>query len=247
MKAIISGQAAVAVFFDGEKMWSVNLDNLDKKIRCSESDLRFLFAGVTDLVELEDVTEEEALKELEQAWKKDRAMHLILILLDNEEAEETRQLAAECLEEFLPDSEVEEFVFNRMYAAPLPNEADLPGAMRYAEEVQGTYLHQLLNQLKSDQSEITHLCNAWNALPIKLFGSLEDVDTFKQAAIRAGAFRLFVAEDYRYNKILSKLLDAPQFRVHPKAREILTELQLIVKADIFPKNIENGTRYTFHE
>ena len=126
MKALVSGQAGIAVLIEGGRVSFLHLDS-PQPIPRSKADIPHLFADATDVVELPQTTVEKAGAALDLSWRQDRALHLILILLDREADDGARRIAVECLEEFLADSEVSAFVCNRLYSAPLPDLADMVG------------------------------------------------------------------------------------------------------------------------
>jgi len=63
------------------------------RIQRSESEIARLLSDATDVEVLDGATPEKAAEALELAWRKDRCLHLTLILLDGETREETRRLA----------------------------------------------------------------------------------------------------------------------------------------------------------
>ncbi|NQT12922.1 MAG: tetratricopeptide repeat protein, partial [Planctomycetes bacterium] len=189
MNALISGQAAVAVLFDGEAMYRLHLDEPDTLVPCAEGDLPRLFADVDDLAQIEVAGRDTALEELERLWEQDRGMHLVLILLDGGAEPETRRLAAECLDESLTVDTVSDFLADRMYAKPLPELADAEGACRHARDAGAARAEEFVEQLDVHQPYIFDRCTAWKSLPTNLFESTEARRAFEDALIDRGYFR----------------------------------------------------------
>lgn len=150
MKALISGQAGVAVLIEEDHLSSLHVDETEAT-PLNEEDLPYLLADTTDLSQLEDTTIDAVSVALELAYQKDQSLHLILILLDREADPEVRRLAAECLEESFTNPEVFNFIRNRLcepQPSP-PQNMDLPGARVHAQGVRTLRLVEFLNDLGS--------------------------------------------------------------------------------------------------
>ena len=85
MRAILSGQAGLAVLGDDDAVWVISVEAPEDRTPCNWRDAPYLLVDADDVVELPDVSQEKALDELEQAWRRDRSLQLMLILLDREE------------------------------------------------------------------------------------------------------------------------------------------------------------------
>jgi hypothetical protein len=177
MKALISGQAGIAVLIDGEACSSIEVHSSGSVPRAAR-DVAWLLGDAADLVELEGISKDDATRELEVAWLKDRSIHLALIALDREAGSENRLSAAECLSDLLKDSRVTDFVRNRLYAAPLPPNTDLPGALRLAGPLGSTRFGGILEEVQADQELIRRNRLAWDALRPDLFGGIAEKERF---------------------------------------------------------------------
>jgi tetratricopeptide (TPR) repeat protein len=117
-------------------------------------------------------------------------MQLALLLLDGVEDCETRHLASGCLDELLREPEICIYVTNRLYAAPLPETADLSGSLaaaRLSEPVTG-----LLKELETAQPHIRRLREAWDNVPAESFENDSARRAFEQTLVASGAFKAFV-------------------------------------------------------
>ena len=131
-------------------------------------------------------------------------------------------MAAECLEEFFAESEVFDFVRNRLYVAPLPQNVDFIGAVLQAEEAKASLLVEFLHDLDSHQSDIHHCRETWDALPDELFGDSIAKQQFGYTAVTAGVFRsLAQVSPGEADKVLFEYLRDPQLRLLPNSRPIL--------------------------
>jgi tetratricopeptide (TPR) repeat protein len=219
MKALVSGQAGYAFLLEGDPVTSIHIDRPNQWTGCLPHEMPWILRNVTDTITFENASQQEIFKELEASWERDRAVHLALILLDSQEEEMTRKSASECLSEFSTIDFMSD-LGNYFYAAPLPRNGDLDGAIRFARSAGASNLESFLVELRTDQSEILRRSEAWNALPDDLFDGQDDKELFRTAAAKAGAFRLFVTERYKSDIALFQMLASPQFRGSAKARRI---------------------------
>ena len=189
MRALISGQAGIAVMIDGEEYSSIEVHSVESVPRTAH-DVAYLVGDASDLVELEGVSRDDTARELEVAWRKDRSLHLALIAIDGEAARENRLCSAKCLIDLLRDSPITDFVRNRLYAAPLPATADLPSALELAGSSGSAEFGSVLRQVSADQELIRRNRVAWDALRSDLFGGATEKERFGFAAVESGMFRL---------------------------------------------------------
>lgn len=220
MKAILSGQTAVAVCIENDQFHSISIDSPETWRERHDWEIPLLFSDATDMLQLENMSRSQVLEKLEIAWAQDRSLQLILILLDHDEESETRIEAAECLDDFFSQAEVREYVENHLYSASLPSNADLSGAIQICTVASLAKVMDFLRALQSDQEEIAKRVAAWEALPISLFDNPTSKQDFYYEAVKYGAFRLFVIERHKKNLALVQLLSHPHFRGSSKARNI---------------------------
>lgn len=138
---------------------------------------------------MRDVSFEEVRNELNLAWRKDRALHLILILLDSKSPDEGRDQSAECLEGLVCDDAVYRFIEYRFFVAPLPGTADVEGALAIARRLQRGKIRDLLTEIQDHQEAIRLCRRAWEVLSVDLFGSAAKKEEFAFRAVEAGVFR----------------------------------------------------------
>ncbi len=221
MKAILSGQAAMAVCREDNRFYSISLDSEETWTERNEWDIPFLFTNIADILQMEYTSRSEVLKKLETAWEQDRCLQLTLIALDNEEDKEIRIEATECLNDLLCQAEVKEYVENRLYSAPMPTNADLDGAIQLSKETSSGTTMKFLLTIQDDQEEILKKYKAWNDLPDNIFGeTIGSKQDFYCEAVRYGAFRLFVTKRHKIGFAILQLLTHPRFRGISKARNV---------------------------
>lgn len=220
MRALVSGQAATGVLFGEGAIRYCRLDDEDLSA-VAETQWPALFAGCSDLKDMECSSELEFRDQVEAAWKKDRSLHLFLILLDADEDLDLRGQAAECLAELCDGASISDYVADRVYSAPAPVRADIDGAKRIATSMNNSELASFLRELEENQAEISERCRVLDSLPDSMFESVEERRSFYCQAIDAGAFRLFVRESGRSDQALYELLVHPYFRGKARARDII--------------------------
>jgi len=190
MNALVSGQAGIAILVRGDTLSVVQADSPETEREFPHSALGYLLAGAADVVSVQAVSREELVGRLGLAWRSDRAMQMVLLLLDGAEDCETRHLASGCLDQLLREPEVCIHVTNRLYAAPLPETADLNSSLaaaRLSETVTA-----LLKDLGTAQPEIARLREAWDNVPVQRFEGDSARDVFEQTLVASGAFKAFV-------------------------------------------------------
>ena len=164
MKALISGQAGLALLIDDGKCWSVSVEEPDLATPCAWEEFHYLLSSSDDVVSMEATTADDARAELQRAWSRDRALQMTLILLDREEDTEIREMAAECLEERLSDPSIPERLLNRLCESPLPDQADHLSAVRIADAGPFTRTASLLAELLRLQPAVFAVCAAFEDL-----------------------------------------------------------------------------------
>jgi hypothetical protein len=151
MDAVVSGRAGVALVLDGEQTFYLRSGAPIDRVPCAPTDFRWLFGDASDLRFLPDITADELAIELETAQDTDTALHLSLALLDSELSDETRAEVAEDLNQILASSAVAARLENVLYAAPLPQDTDAPGALVLAQRAGASRIVDLINGLVSLQ------------------------------------------------------------------------------------------------
>ncbi len=230
MNAIISGRNAIALLQDGDQLKSIHADALDTLVARKPADLPFLFGDGNDLQFFENVTSDEVATHLKRARNNDEALQLILILLDPELSKEVRQEAANVLEELLSTDEVAQHLLSVLYAQPLPDNADLAGALECCKLGSAKSAQNFFDALTNFQPIIREVRLAWDAIPDATFGAAELRVQYHAAVVCDGVFRDLVMT-------IAKGQDVDRFKVKSLQRplvEILPELQLILQLWISP-------------
>ncbi len=134
MQAVISGISRKALVVDGDSLQAFDVDEPTKLIDCHQSDLPYLFGEGRDLRFIEDADLESIGKELKSDSNLTLALDLTLISLDEELEEDIRKDAIQDLDELFTNQQVTEYLERIMYARPLPDDADLPGVLKFYDE-----------------------------------------------------------------------------------------------------------------
>ncbi|HSS50343.1 MAG TPA: hypothetical protein VLX28_15505 [Thermoanaerobaculia bacterium] len=188
MNAIVSGQNGMAMILDGEHASMLN-EGPDEPLReCHWEDFPRLFGDADDLEFLENVDLPKIVDHLAEAFAREQALQLTLVLLDNFFSHRTRRSAGKELESLIGKPRVERFVENVLSAHVLPAKSDLLGALSCIPR-DAPRARKLLENLWANQGHIAAVQRAWEALPTRLFGGEKVRSQVRTAAIRAGLFR----------------------------------------------------------
>ena len=123
MDAYVSGQAATAVVVDGSQCGLYRHGEGPHPVALvGERDIARIFVGCTDLQRLVDVKQDAVIKALEKSWRRDRALRLLLLCVDDNMDYLDRLEAEGALGELL-DSDTGQHVLDCMSAEPLPVQA----------------------------------------------------------------------------------------------------------------------------
>ena len=223
MNAVISGRAGLALLIDDESLMSVDVDDLGTAIPRSRSDLRFLLGDATDLVLLENTDQTQIAQRLDLEHNMACALDMTLIALDPGASMDLRVEAIAALDELLADSRVMERLEFSMYAKPLPDSADLTGALFCTEAT--TEARAFFERLEQSQTSIRAVREAWDVLPDRLFGDQATVKFgFHDAVVREGLFRQLVSSYGDQAKVSAFLIEAlknTSIRRVPNHREVI--------------------------
>ncbi len=190
MDALISAQAGTALLIQGSDLASIHADSPEKEIPRRAEEARLLFGEAQDLQVLEGVDRDQVVRRLRREVDSKEALQLSLILLDPALSEEIRSEAAEELEGLLTEEECREGLERVLFAHPLPQEADLSGALAHSDRA--LRAKDLLSQLADLQPAIAEVRRAWTEIPDTLFASPSDRRRVQVALVREGRFRELV-------------------------------------------------------
>lgn len=223
MDAVISGRAGTALLIDGISMFSFDVDDLDTHVPRQQSDLPFLFGDASDIQLLENVDCDHARRLLELAYNGACALDLALILLDSERSAEVREEAAEDLEGLFTDAQIIEHLESLLYARPLPEAADVTGAIERSDRVGAKTIVAVMQSLLERQTRIREVSQVWDATPSIIFGGEEPKAEFQREAIRECLFRglVIASVDGGVEGFLVGALRKPSIQALPENRDVL--------------------------
>lgn len=241
MKVRISGRAA-AFAIQRADGWQLGRRGRKELIRIAEPDVVRVLGNTPDVIEADLPTVSEAERRLETEWSKDRALRLLLLLLDSQEGVEGLAEAAKLLDRLLTNKHIVAHIENQFAQQPLPANADLARVEELAVDL--TDLSALLAHIREWQPMLPQVCSSFDALPNQLFGNPDEKADYRERAVAAGAFRA-LANGTRDGK----LTHAGLFELHgalkqfPHAREIARSWasafdRIAVELPSLPKDME---------
>jgi tetratricopeptide (TPR) repeat protein len=188
MKAIISGEAAVAAILDK----GVELRPLGKEpiVGLNVCELNRVLDGCRDvrMVEVKDKAEVDRL--VESAWRADRALRFFLFILDSEAEDDERREYADCLEELFGFEDSKLSVERRLFSNPIPV---LLEVNRIAHTLENYPIALgVFNVIISLQGIIAKVAEAFDEVPEDSFGGSSDKSLCREMLIDDGSFREIV-------------------------------------------------------
>lgn len=244
MNVAISGQAGLALLFEGEKIHSLHRHAPDELVERQPGSLRLLLAGIQDVEVFEDIDRKRAEIELRLASNRADGLHLALYLLDSTLSDGARAEVAQELEELLSDRCVADYVEAVLWSHPLPPDGDLEGGERIAAQ-NSTRAFDLLIRFERAQPWIDLAWTSWKEIPDEVFGTSESRDLARAMAVRRGLFPIVVkgiSEGRSTEEMNLQLLSRPEARDVPNLSDIagawLAQLQLAQSSEPieWPKN-----------
>ena len=194
MNAIVSGRSGRALLLDGEYLKSFDLDDPATIVPRHRSELPYIFGEAEDLRIIENTTVESVERELRTECHFTWALDLALISLDAELENDIRTDALEDLEQLLTETATLSRLENVLYSKPLPESADLAGALTLCDPKLSAAF-EFLRRLEDQQPSIERVNNAWEIIPTNVFGSHENREVFRHVAVKEGLFHTLVTID----------------------------------------------------
>ena len=189
MQAVLSGRAAVAFISDGATWHSIHYDELDRLVPRQPNEFDVLFQGVRDLDCIDDVTVDEIKDRLTDAVDSSEGLDLVLYLLDARLSDDTRDSAAQEFEELAGYPEIIEQIERILLAAPFPESADFGGGLAACERTQSHFTELLIDEWRCLQPSVESVFQAWHAIQLDRFGSLEARQQAHAVCLGQGLFR----------------------------------------------------------
>jgi tetratricopeptide (TPR) repeat protein len=186
MKAIISGQAGVALLPDRPARLirigqpEITLRDIQEAVRC--------FDGADDAKrhQLSDLSDVRIQLAHEDAFSD--ALKLLLFFLDPSESEEDVTEYAECIEEVIQTPEVFLMLERRMYSSPLPFPIEVNHLTRATKNAPSVI--KFVCDIISHQAAISRICKSFEELSPSLFESGLQKERARQHLSDWGAFLL---------------------------------------------------------
>jgi len=218
-RTLISGRSGVAVHFDGERVLSFHLDG-PQGLERGPNEVPRLFADSADVIAISGLSPGDIPARLELEWRKQQALVLCLLLLDRESNAEARLLAIPDIEESLAEPEILRFLRSRLFAAPLPCNADLIGSINRAHGLKASHVAALLQDIDRHQIEISRCRAAWDAVA---FHDERQKEGVAFELVNAGAFHaMSTAKPGQRGAVLTRFLALPEIRAFNGGQSCLT-------------------------
>lgn len=220
MQALISGFIGQALLVEGGVFRSLRVDRSATPTPASPGDVRNFLARATDAYALENTQVEQVLEALEAAWEGTAIFNLVQILTSPFEDDDTRNLAAEELDDSLKDQAAVAFAERSLFSAPWPTEIARPANC-------SSRVAAYLDRLGNVQTAIKSVDRAFGLVDLKLMRLDQEVfrDRFFATSIREGIFRLLVlymSGEASRAEVHFAIDKSPSLKSFKNSREILT-------------------------
>lgn len=150
----------------------------------SRKALEDLLAGANDIAHHSVESPAAAKKLADAAWRKDRALRLMLMLLDPSEPDDELPELAECLDNLMSHADAWRHCVNQLAAQPIPEPNRLGECLQQLASFER--LHTRLREIESLQDAIALAHDALHRLPDDVFEG--EKAEFVERAIDEGAF-----------------------------------------------------------
>lgn len=184
MRAVISGQAGLATVESGAELLLLSVESPGQPVPIHPDAVASIFRGATDTFSTEVDDAAAARELLSTAWKRDRLLQMLIILLRGDANWDVRALAAEAAEELIVSPEARRFALDRLHSKPLPGDADLPMAMTIARARSAGEIAEVLRELGGSREREA----AAGEAPELWTKSLPDVERIVAATVQRYGF-----------------------------------------------------------
>ncbi len=185
MFALVSGEAAVAVCVRGDSVSIFRVDSDVEENGFAIWAVNQLLLGASDVLILEEPSIDKIRRSLAIEWSLDRAVRLLLMAVDPRETEHDVTESVDSLESLL-SQELIDPLLQRLSNAPLPPDSDLVRPLELCAA--NGPASRMITELGKLQPRITEVAEAWDALPLSLFGDDGEKSRFREAALSAKVF-----------------------------------------------------------
>ena len=219
MQALISGFIGQALLVEGGVFRSLRVDRSATPTPASPGDVRNFLARATDAYALEDTQVEQVLEALEAAWEGTAIFNLVQILTSPFEDDDTRNLAAEELDDSLKDQAAVAFAERSLFSAPWPTEITRPANC-------SSRVAAFLDRLGNVQTAIKSVDRAFGLVDLELMRLDQEVfrDRFFATSIREGICRilvLYMSGEASRAEVHFAIDKSPSLKSFKNSREIL--------------------------
>lgn len=242
MEAFISGKAGLAIIVRGNEASVINIDNLAVETEYPVSTLRYLLAGADDTKKIQATSKAQLICSLKKEYEKNRALTMVLMLFDDNEDDETLELAIDCLNDYLNDDEVLKYIENTLFSNVMPVHNAFKRAIKYSQPIRR--LFDIFCNVALRQDAISLFRNKWDSLPDILFDDPMDKIVFEELLVTNGFFKEFVlAGDDAKKFSFAQFQCLSKLKPYKNSRNVLNEWirGLCPKKVKFP--VSQGTPY----
>ncbi|MFI5353243.1 MAG: tetratricopeptide repeat protein, partial [Candidatus Binatales bacterium] len=213
---------------------TLEFDGGDKPIAFHPNDLQLSFDCCPEYLRIsnEGLTIEHVRQVLVESTVSHDALSMTIAGLDSDLSPETRRLSIEAAEELLQDGKAYAFTRARLLGCPMPEPADVKGAIRISGEAQAGKSERLYAALSKVGETITSVRSEWKKLASQILRDRDTEETLETLLLDLGVFADFAEalarRDRREmgNLVVGVGTDARLIEKFPRIAQVLNSLSL---------------------
>ncbi|HAV43133.1 TPA: hypothetical protein DCX15_03865, partial [bacterium] len=189
-QVFISGQIGKAIYEEDNRHFIVGVEDYENPIECRYGDISMFFdcGAEFTIISSKDIGLSDIRNSLESSRLAYRALFLAISGFDGELSNEIRSLSIEAVEELFQNKSSYAFVRARLLGRPLPEMADINGAIFLAESGDTPIIKLLYKEVQASQKAVQDLLEVWKKIALKFFDSYEEQARGERALIEMGVF-----------------------------------------------------------
>ncbi len=242
-EVFISGQLGKAYYKENELFFSLDAKEKRQPKECRIGEVFSVLKSGFEFEVTQDkyINTDQIQSALTASHLAHRALTLTIGGLDSELSDDTRLLSIEAAEELLSDDYINKFVKRRLLAFPLPNQADVNGAISFSNQTKAKTVHSIFDKVAKAQSYIKKIADISNEVMLKFFDTEEERENAIKILIGIGFFGDVISsiafEDAEKldSLIISYGLNSELKKKLNKGTQILNQIKKRISSEIAPE------------
>jgi hypothetical protein len=206
MKAFLSGQIAQSIYLEENRLIIINAKDPGLILECTPYDYSLFFNSGAEIRVFENISKEQLQANLILEKANFDALQSAIGGMDKNLSEETRILSIQHAEKLIENQGVSDFVKSRLFGNPIPEDADIKGALKFSKRnnLQGMIL--IYGMLVENKDVLGRIARIFKKTIFRL-SLVNDFSKINNFFITTGLYaRLFVCISAKNIKELIKII-----------------------------------------